>query len=189
MGELLTATEASRRYSISERTIRSWIRVGKLDARKAKIDGLDSWQIDTDEIEKAIARKKAGKLNASTLPEVFARMEALESRLSAIEEMLATMTALQPQEPAMVTTEATMTHAPPMTEGDLISFVDFYEVHGISESTARRELVKHRDSVTQGKRKIAGKTVEQALDATGRHVFYEVFKEKASFRYCPSCPH
>lgn len=188
MGELLTATEASRRYSISERTIRTWIRVGKLPARKAKIDGLDSWQIDTDEIEKAIARKKAGKLNASTLPEVFARMEALESRLSAIEETLDTMTAPQTQEPAMVTTEATMTHAPP-NEDDLVAFVDFYKQHHISESTARRVLEEHQESAISGERHIAGKTVKHALDAAGRHVFYLVFREKASFRQCPGCPH
>lgn len=57
MGEYITATEAARRYHISEKTIRTWLKTGKLPAHKAKVDGLDQWQIDTDDIEQLIAQK------------------------------------------------------------------------------------------------------------------------------------
>lgn len=121
MGELLTATEAARRYSISERTIRTWVKVGKLPAKKIKIDGLDSWQIDTDEIEKAIAQKKAGKLNSGMLPEVIARMEALELRIAMLEEKIEALTRPNQQERPLPIVEPETAHTPPKQQASPVA--------------------------------------------------------------------
>lgn len=58
MGEYISATEAARRYHVSEKTVRTWLKTKKLPAQKIKVDGLDQWQIDTEDIEQVIAKKQ-----------------------------------------------------------------------------------------------------------------------------------
>ena len=57
--EHITLTEASRRYHISERTLRKWIRHQDLPAQEVMIERRKYWQIEVDELERVIEAKHA----------------------------------------------------------------------------------------------------------------------------------
>lgn len=87
MGEYITATEASRRYAISEKTIRTWLKTGKLPAHKTKVDGLDQWQINTEDIEQVIALKYSRiDTTGIVLVEMQREIDELKAEIDALKQ-------------------------------------------------------------------------------------------------------
>jgi hypothetical protein len=190
MGEYITATMASRRFAISEKTIRNWIKMGKLPAQKIKIDGLDQWQIDTEDIEQVVNRKSTG------MPpeEMIARFELIEQRLDAIEQRLDAMTRPRPQEQppaeAVAPVRAALASLMKLTPApdEPMRLNQFCDLHAINRNEAERlygmGLIAGTREPGKGRRK--GSII---LSAKGMHDFWVQFKDHAEFRKCDTCPH
>ncbi len=70
-----------------------------------------------------------------------------------------------------------------------VSAMAFAGEHGIHEGTARKAIASGRLPAIQGKWKLGRAYVVNALDASGRARFYELYSENEHFTPCPECPH
>jgi Helix-turn-helix domain len=80
----LTATEASRRYEIGERTIRQWITTGRLPAQTGTRDGHKIWKIQASDIERIIAEKHTTGIGTGSVPVELQRLAAMEHKLETL---------------------------------------------------------------------------------------------------------
>lgn len=186
MPEYLNATEAARRYPVSERTIRKWIDKGVLNAPIERVNGVKQYAISTDELEAVLMRRNT----TGTLPEqsgtlLIDRIAALEQRVSELE---AIVQALQRPTFADVSTprHTQQEHAMPTTEArnelpdNLVSFASFYRAHGIPETSARRAIGAHF-AIVSGQWPGG---IRQCLDESGRRDFCTYFTWQKKLRQC-----
>lgn len=73
MGEIISLTEAVRRYRIGEKTLLKWIRATKeagspIAEKKPNESKVKQWEIDTDKLEQLIREKRAGTLSPTPIP-------------------------------------------------------------------------------------------------------------------------
>jgi hypothetical protein len=104
---LLSAREAARRLSKDERTIRRWIRAGKLTPRQSASNRL---AIDEGEIERLAARlTQEDQVKRQALTDLEARISQLEQEQAAI---LARLALLENRTPAVARPAASDTRTP-----------------------------------------------------------------------------
>jgi hypothetical protein len=97
MAEYISAMEASRRYHLSDKTIRKWIKSGKLPAQEQFIEGLRQYAISTDDIELLLIRRttqRDGIYPADTGMSLLEHLQEMEARLADVEEKLNSLTQL-----------------------------------------------------------------------------------------------
>lgn len=97
MSQTVNAAEAAQLAHVTERTVRSWLASGKLEAAKVHTPGQPlTWAIDTDTLAEAIGRK----IDAEALARIGAsrptvgRLEALEREVSSLRARIRTLEAL-----------------------------------------------------------------------------------------------
>ncbi len=75
-----------------------------------------------------------------------------------------------------------------MPEG-LVALRDFYSLHHVPETTAKRAATTGVLPTVQGKWKRGRNYITHALDAAGRAAFYERYHQETYFKPCEECPH
>ena len=65
----------------------------------------------------------------------------------------------------------------------------FARVHGVSVKAADHASKSAKIAVKSGKWLYKSRYIFEALDARGKHDFYELFHERESFQRCNRCPH
>lgn len=159
MVKFISASEAARRIGVTDKTVRSWIAQGKVDAHHVSKNRLAIAETDVERL----ARERRLYMS-SPLPDVTelaARVEHLEQKLAELSEQYRALEARirnqEPREPAYVSqlgityTEPTETHArraytPRSSERDLppgaVLAVHFAEQHGVNRRTFSDHLRK-----------------------------------------------
>ncbi len=152
MGEYITATEASRRYHISEKTIRTWLKTGKLPAHKARVDGLDQWQINTEEIEQVIAQKHSRiDTTGIVLVEMQRQIDELRAEIDALKQGREPYTAQPPPTTRSESVKPTIAHPGAIPE-ELPSgsqhIQDFLAAYDLKSH--RRRIIGYMDAPSNG---------------------------------------
>jgi hypothetical protein len=98
--EYISATEASHRYHISDKTIRKWIKHGHLEAEKRAVHGLQQYFIVPAEIERYIAERQLSEQSnlAERLAELEKEVRELRDRVAVLEQSEATTGVAEPAE-------------------------------------------------------------------------------------------
>lgn len=152
MGEYITATEAARRYHISEKTIRTWLKTGKLPAHKAKVDGLDQWQIDTVDIEHVIALKHSRiDTTGIVLVEMQRQIDELRDEIDAIKQSREPYEAQPPPTPHAEQTKPSVAHSGAIPEelpAGSVHIQDFLITHNLKSH--RRKIIGYMDAPRNG---------------------------------------
>lgn len=87
MPEYISAVEASKRYPVSERTIRKWLEKGVLTRRVERVRGIPTYAIDTDELELVLSRRNIPEHPVEPYP-IDERLLALELRVASLERAI-----------------------------------------------------------------------------------------------------
>lgn len=198
----ITIQEAMRILHRSEKQVRRHIKTGRLFGKIGQDGKYYLLRSEVEAMARHPERMQEDKL-ARHITNLEKRIDEIEKRLDSlsthVDEMIEALYAMSEPPTAQSPPTTRREQAKPSVghsgaivglPDDLVAFVDFYKAHHISESTARRVLDEHKDAALYGEWKPGGnKVIKQALDAQGRHVFYEAFKTKTSFKPCPDCPH
>lgn len=72
---------------------------------------------------------------------------------------------------------------------ELVAWRSFARAHHIAETTIQKAIENGRLPVVPGEWKRGRTTYREALDAAGRHAFYEQYSSNPNFTPCQNCPH
>ena len=97
--EKITVTEASRRYTLAEKTVRNWIHNGWLPAKKVLISGHPAYEIDPFLLEHVMRARNIPLTHEKTRrEEECAWKTGIEERLLALENHLSALLPVPAQE-------------------------------------------------------------------------------------------
>lgn len=203
MPEYLSVVEASRRYLISEKTLRNWIKANILPADKVRLAGRLQYAINPAMLEATMNDRNmtaipvhSGITDSTThIKALEQRLEALERRVSELEASLRTpkpeipTLPLQPISKPLRTHHANPDKANNPIPAGCVSFVHF--LHGIPESSARRWKQEQSSDVAQDGiwHGDSGHQVKIILTPEGQYVYCQWAKDRKGFSPCADCPH
>ncbi|MBO0794405.1 MAG: hypothetical protein J2P36_26115 [Ktedonobacteraceae bacterium] len=193
--ERISAIEAQRRFNVSEKTIRNWIKSGRLSTKDIIISGRRQHGILPSDIQLLLEERGMRRKTPEPSGNQEHRIAQLEERVEKLEIALKSIvrpvgppidfkistSPSPPQQKRPITVSGSKSTIP---EGHAI-FAEFFDLHGISESTARRGMKNKLFKVEHGVWYNAqGKRVEQLLDQQGQQEFHLAYKIPDP---CPFC--
>jgi hypothetical protein len=180
MPELLTATEAARLIGVSERTMRAWLKAGRVPGavKTAPPREPARWQIPEDSA-RALLHLPEGTGSAGALSERLADMERRIEQLEAL---------MQPSRAAPRAAEETHRTIPEGIPEGLDGVTDWCRAHGVPETTLKHAVEAARLTVVSGRWKVGRAYVLHALDEAGHRQAYELWGRRETFRRCSRCP-
>lgn len=208
----LTVLEAAHDYHISVRTLHNWLAKGWLPAHKILINGKQTWQIESTDLEATIKERNLQvpprtrshlheSANETTLVEKVASLEKrvadLENRLDRLEQSRSSSTQPVQQRPLPEFQVRPKPVQRAATAGQL-SFYQFAALHGFDRSgNLARWRANHPEYFQdQETHDASGHQIAAILTPEGEHAFYENFKESRkrktgtkTFQRCERCPH
>ncbi len=193
--DLLTIEEARQRLGISDSTIRRWMRQGKIEAqllarryyfREQDVARLLTERHREDDLSVTNQQLTELKLHIASLDlevmQLRERVTALEASQKPTEPRVTAERVSQGQEVKPRPTSAqSLNKALP---DELVSFTDFYKAHGISETTARRDMQSSQFPVVSGSWQRGNNIIKQALDLSGQRAFCEYYAAKEKLQPC-----
>lgn len=171
MPERLSVTDAARRYLISEKSIRNWLKDGLLFAEKRRVNGKMQYAIDPKELEKVMQERN---MVAIPMPQTDDRIAKLERHLYAAENAIA---ALRQRVEALEAKQRDTSHLAPSLP-----------VVEVSEGTVEVDEFKrlHNLHITQVRNVVGSATHLTKVDM---HAIWQEHHTKTRFRECGDCPH
>lgn len=192
MTVFLSAVEASKQSGISEKTIRKWIRQGRLKATERLVDGRRVFAIRQEDLEAVLRDRNTIPERSDTLAE---RVERLERTVSTLQRQIEMLTADQAPTIAPAPRKSGPLSAP---AGDVKStlppgYIGFREMarrHNISISTVQKALDSARLVATEGQWIVGRASVRQAFDREEQEAFVRMYGGREDFQQCddPECP-
>jgi hypothetical protein len=182
MTEYVTITEAARRCGVSSKTIQRAIQAGKLVVRYPHPN---RGEIDVSALAPLVHGQLPG--HVQTAPED--RLAALEQRVQhlerLVEEALSKQEAQIPQHKGK-TRERTTGPLPK----HLVSLQAFADHHSVAHTRVQTHVDIGLLPVKRGEwTDRDGTVVTLALDAKGKHAFYQLYHGVPPFLECKMCPH
>lgn len=191
-----TSAEARALLRVDAKTFLRWLEKAGIEPQVSKADNrvklFTQAQLETlamlhdrpfnpDEATKAISQTEE-------------RFQVLESRIIALEQRLGNLeTQLEQKAPAPKMLRPPVPPYEVKASGELpdglVALRDFYLIHNVPETTAKRAVATGALPTVQGKWKRGRTYITQALDAAGRAAFYERYHVEPYFKLCPDCPH
>lgn len=211
MPEHISITEAARRFGISDRTLRNWVRWGWIEADRVIIEGRAHQLLSADKLQALIKERglqeHTGKPEYSGMTNDIAEfknelqrlagaisnlentMESLNARLSVLEQARDAPSAPPRQIIApRVQTPLASSQEQKSTLPDGWAGLEEFR-HSIPETSARR-WVKSNGGIAGDWRAANGKKVAIALPPEIQHAYYLHFSQKIEqFEPCENCPH
>lgn len=194
----MNLTQACQRLGITPKTMKVWLDDGvfpgaRFDDRK----GRGVWIIPIEPIE-AMYRKLHGENTSSidttsnddTLSTITQELESLKARVQALETLIASIDTDNTTKPAesIVTTEQRQPERLGTIPEGYVSFVAFYQQHGIPETSAGRWRKGPPIRATEGYwQDDKGHPVKYVLSPDQQWRFYQDMNERESFVRCPGC--
>lgn len=139
----LKVREAALHYQISEKTIRKWVKSGKLQATTSIVNGVAQYAILPEDIERVIAEKHIAPVGVSSAEELIAslaqQVQALEQRLTHLESLLQPASRYEETPTKRQSRRESPVEQPPGT----ISLSTLAQELGIDRRTLLDHLTKH----------------------------------------------
>jgi excisionase family DNA binding protein len=190
----VTAIEAAHLTGHSERTIRRWIKAGKLPACQLapnryaiKVSDLHTGESVEQPSPLALLQAHIEELEtrqAIQLDTLTQRINTLEGELTALKGELA---ALQQHAPA---SRKAPKSAPEPLPAHYIYWRKFANQHGIAQNDLAAKIQQGFVHQVKGKWTLEnGAPITEALDERGQHDAWVQYHSSASFRACDTCPH
>lgn len=183
----MNALQAALVLGKSERTVRAWLKSGKLAGQKRGRD----WEIAAEVLAGAPAlSRRVG----NELQELRAQVSALEERLAALEVRRALPPVfVQRDEPETLREvvpalrrSVSRSVAEGMPDGLVICHA-YALAHGVAGSTVRHSIEARRLPVVQGNWKVGNNWVKTALDVEGQRVLHTLWKVTPCPEVCAVC--
>lgn len=183
--------EAAYRLRVSEKTIRRWIRDGKIE--NTMRDG--KYLISQRAVDTIQAQKETGGYET-----LARRIEAVETALTQLSQRVDEIVSETVRRRETETVRQPSTLRPSRAvytpgKGDtlppgLVGWRQFADAHNIAQSTVQRAVESGRLPVVCGEWKRGRAIVKQALDAEGQRAFIALYAESyPGFKVCcSSCP-
>jgi excisionase family DNA binding protein len=182
--EYVTIMEAARRCGVSDKTIRRAIHKGTLPARSPQPNRSE---IAVSDLERFVPGQLPGHVQVAP----SSRITALEGRVQVLEQQVQDLLNRLEAAPVRRSSRRTerLTGALPR---DLVALLAFAQLHSVPETKVlthtSRDMallpVKRGEWIDHD-----GTVIKEALDAKGRKVFYQLYRELPSFLRCGQCPH
>lgn len=191
--ETITIAEAMALLGKSEKSVRNYIKRGRLNA-ELEPDG--KYHIPKHEVLK-LARHPA-QIQADQLEKLTRKVEEVETRLSELEKMLEAFTSQpavqtptstpQPRRkrPERQPAEVATTAAGNVPEGYAV-FPHF--LHGVPDSTAKGAYKRGEFTITEGSWKYGNHNITKLLSPGQQHEYWQAMHNHPQFKACPDCPH
>ncbi len=181
--EYVTIMEAARRCQVSDKTIRRWIHADKLSARFPQSNRSE---IAVSDLEPFLPRHPPGPVQEAAIE---SRIAVLEHRVQELEQQVQWLLS-RPEAPRAKRPSRRETRTTGPLSKHLVPLLAFANRHNVAES----KVLTHVDiNLLPAKRgewtDRDGAVVTLALDAKGRQVFYQLYRELPAFLACSQCPH
>lgn len=145
MAKYITAVEAARHLGVSERTVRLWIKSGKLDAHHVAKNRLAILVADVEVLRRKRQRYQDGKQDVSFL---VARIDDLEKKCADLEqkylELSSVIDEMRKNKPVGVPVPVSSEREVEMISDNLppgcVWARDFAKQHGVNENSFRRHI-------------------------------------------------
>ena len=180
--EHITIREAARRYRVSDKKLQRAIRAEKLRARYPKPNRCEIAVADLE-------RFLSGHLSGQTREPLERRVAELEQRVTDLEDLVQRERSRQEPSRSRRVSSAKERPTGPLPR-QFISLLAFARLHNMTES----KVLTHVDMELLPAKRGAwmdqdGTVVTLALDAKGRHAFYQLYRGVPPFVECQQCPH
>lgn len=171
MTDWLSVSEAARRYQVSDKSIRNWIKAKMLTPHKVRVNGKLQYAIDPAKLEEVMRERNMTAIPIHSVPKPDTAAQEhiahLEQRLDNVERRIAKLE----QERYAAVEYRIPEPTPPVEEGTM-------EVH---EFTVLHNL--HIGQV----RNVVGSVSH--INKAGMHAVWQEHHTKTRFRKCVDCPH
>jgi excisionase family DNA binding protein len=182
--EYVTIMEAARRCGVSDKTIRRAIHKGTLPARSPQSNRSEIAVSDLERFASEQGSEHVQGAPSSRITALEGRVQVLEQQ---VQDLLNRREAATPRRSSQRTERLTGS-----LPRNLVALLAFARLHSVPETKVlthaswdmallpikRGEWIDHNGTV-----------VKEALDAKGRKVFYQLYRELPSFLCCGQCPH
>ncbi len=180
--EYVTIMEAARRCGVSDKTIQRAIRRGVLPARYP--------QPNRCEIAvRVLETFKTGHLSGPVTQSLEPRVIELERRVQQLERQIHDLLPRQ-QAPSKRRIAKAQEHTSGPLPKQFVPLLAFARHHNVAEAKVQTHIEMGLLPVKRGEwTDTDGSVVKEALDAQGRHAFYQIYHDVPPFLDCQRCPH
>lgn len=170
MTEWLSVAEAARRYRVSDKGIRNWIKAGLLTPEKRRLNGKLQYAIDPAALEKVMSERNMIAVPIRTKDEqAMEHIAHLEKRLADVERRLSLLEAQR---------YAEVEYSIPNVPAPLVQPEDTMEIRAFA--------VLHNLHINQV-RTVVGNV--EHINQVGMHEVWKAYQGVKRFHKCDLCPH
>ena len=194
--EDLTTQEMAAQAEVTVRTVRRWLKSGKLHAEvlphgKYRVNPFDLVELSLPLTERAAATPKKRRLSYDELHDTMIHLtielEALDMRLEEAERKIAWLEKRRSSTKKAPTSAKKRSRSTTLPS-DLVTWRSFARLHDIPERAVAKAIKEEVLWPERGYWKLKGVVVKEALDDGGRKQFVELFERFPTFRECDECP-